>query len=171
VARRRRYQFFVSSTLRDLVDERRAILEVLLRRNHMPIGMELFAAAGNSAWPLIEHVLRGSDYYLLIMGGRYGSRDRSGLSYTEREYRFARTIGKPVIALLHTRPEKLARRNGEGSAASWRKLQRFRRHVEDSGHCGYWDASGELPDVFDAVFASVRRAEPAHGWVRATRRR
>jgi len=61
-----------------LKDERQAVLKAVLELNQMPAGMELFPASDDSAWQLIRDVIDGSDYYLLIIGGRYGSVDDEG---------------------------------------------------------------------------------------------
>ncbi len=75
----KRYQIFISSTFLDLIDERQTVLRAVLELDHMPAGMELFPAADESAWQLIRDVIDGSDYYVLIIGGRYGSLDAAGL--------------------------------------------------------------------------------------------
>jgi hypothetical protein len=49
-------------------------------------------------------VIDDCDYYLLIIGGRYGSTDPEGVSYTEKEYEYAIEHGIKVIALLHELP-------------------------------------------------------------------
>ena len=79
------FQVFISSTFADLKEERQSVLKAVLELNHMPAGMELFPASDESAWDLIKDVIEASDYYLLIVGGRYGSTDEEGLSYTEKE--------------------------------------------------------------------------------------
>ncbi len=71
----KRYQVFISSTFRDLIEERQAALKAILELSHMPAGMELFPAVDDSAWRLIQDVIDSSDYYVLIIGGRYGSLD------------------------------------------------------------------------------------------------
>lgn len=70
-----RYQVFVSSTFRDLQDERREVMQALLEMDCIPAGMEMFPAADEQAWQLITGVIDQSDYYALIVGGRYGSTD------------------------------------------------------------------------------------------------
>jgi hypothetical protein len=52
---------------------------------------------------LIKKVIDDSDYYIVILGGRYGSVGEDGVSYTEREYRYALSIGKPIIPKLRLR--------------------------------------------------------------------
>src|SRR5256885_14586492 len=105
----KRYQIFISSTFRDLITERQSVLRAVLELDQMPAGMELFPAADASAWQLIKDVIDSSDYYILVIGGRYGSLDETGLGYTEREYDYAVNQKKPVIALLHENPDNLPR--------------------------------------------------------------
>jgi hypothetical protein len=78
----RRFQVFVSSTFLDLKDERAAIVSALLQMDAFPAGMELFPAADDDAWTLIERVIEASDYYLLVIGGKYGSVTRRPNSAT-----------------------------------------------------------------------------------------
>ena len=43
-----------------------------------------------------------SDYYLLIVAGKYGSIDpEENISYTEKEYRYAVAKKMPILAFLH----------------------------------------------------------------------
>jgi hypothetical protein len=96
-----RHQVFVSSTYVDLIEERSEVMQALLELECMPAGMELFPAANDTQWDWIKRVIDESDYYLVIVGGRYGSVSKdSGLSFTEMEYRYALETGKPVIGFL-----------------------------------------------------------------------
>ena len=80
----KKLQIFVSSTFIDLIDERQAAVEAILKAGHIPAGMELFTASNQSQWTIIQKWIDESDIYMLILGGRYGSIEPdSGLSYTE----------------------------------------------------------------------------------------
>lgn len=65
----KRYQVIISSTFRDLVQERQEVLKAVLAIDHMPAGMELFPASDDAAWQLSRDVIDGSDYYVVIIGG------------------------------------------------------------------------------------------------------
>ena len=69
----KRYQVFVSSTYEDLQEERQEVMHALLELDCIPAGMELFPAANEDQWTLIKRVIDDCDYYLVIVGGRYGS--------------------------------------------------------------------------------------------------
>lgn len=163
----KRYQIFISSTFRDLVEERQAVLKATLELDHMPAGMELFPAADDTAWNLIKDVIDASDYYILIIGGRYGSLDEAGIGYTEKEYDYAKAAKKPVIPFLHANPNNLPREKTEVEEASWKKLEAFRRKVEDNHTCVYWGSSEDLKaKVIVGLTATVKRY-PTVGWIRA----
>src|SRR5512142_1703025 len=112
-----KHQVFVSSTYRDLVDERKSVIHALLELDCIPAGMELFPAADEDAWTLIKEVIDGCDYYVLILAGKYGSTNPDGIGYTEMEFDYAVSIGKPVIAFLHENPESLSAANSEKTEA------------------------------------------------------
>ena len=163
----KRYQVFISSTFTDLKDERQSALKAILELDHMPAGMELFPAADESAWQLIKDVIDASDYYVLIIGGRYGSEDDEGIGYTEKEYDYAVSTGKPVVPLLHKNPDNLPRDKTETSEAAWKKLQTFREKVEKKHTCVYWGSAEDLKaKLIVGITAAVKR-HPAVGWVRA----
>jgi hypothetical protein len=65
----KRYQVFVSSTFRDLQDERQEVMQALLELNCVPSGMELFPAANEDQWTLIKSVIDDCDYYLVVHPG------------------------------------------------------------------------------------------------------
>jgi len=97
----KKYQIFVSSTYIDLIEERQAAVEAILKSGHIPAGMELFTASNQSQWTIIQKWIDESDIYMLILGGRYGSIEpKSGLSYTELEYNYALEKGKPLFAVV-----------------------------------------------------------------------
>lgn len=77
MATERREQVFISSTFKDLVEERRAVIQTLLEADCIPSGMELFPASNSEKWDLIKGVIDLCDYYVVIIGGRYGSMDEA----------------------------------------------------------------------------------------------
>ena len=163
----RRYQVFVSSTFDDLKEERQAVLKGVLGLDHMPAGMELFPATDDAAWRLICDVIDASDYYVLIIGGRYGSLDEEGIGYTEKEYEYATLKKKPVIPLLHANPDNLPRGKTETDASAWKKLQALRAKVESRHTCVYWVNASELKAQLILGLTSTIKRHPSEGWVRA----
>ena len=121
----KRYQVFVSSTFEDLIPERQEVMQALLELDCMPAGMELFPAADDDQWTLIKRVIDDCDYYIVIIGGRYGSVGQDNKSYTQMEYEYAVSCGKPVIAFIHKDPGKLPAEKTEKDPEAAQKLQEF----------------------------------------------
>lgn len=97
----KKLQVFVSSTYLDLTDERQKAVEGILRANHIPAGMELFAPSNKTQWEIIQEWIKNSDVLLLILGGRYGSVDPiTKKSYTHLEYECAFANGIPVFSII-----------------------------------------------------------------------
>ncbi len=162
----KRYQVFVSSTFRDLEAERQEVMHALLELDCIPSGMELFPAANETQWNLIKKVIDDCDYYVLILGGRYGSIGPEGISYTEMEYRYALATQKPTIAFLHRSPGKIIADNSESSQEGKEKLRAFRESVEKK-LCKHWESPQELGSVVSRSLIQLIRSTPAVGWVRA----
>lgn len=96
-----KYQIFISSTYIDLKEERQATVEAILKKGHIPAGMELFSANNKSQWEVIKKWIDNSDIYVLLLGGRYGSiNNETDLSYTEMEYEYAIEKSKPFFTLV-----------------------------------------------------------------------
>ena len=165
---KRHFQVFISSTFEDLKQERQVLVKAILELGHLPSGMELFPASDDASWRLIREVIDESDYYVLIIGGRYGSLDEAGISYTEREYDHAHAQHKPVIALLHERPDDLPRGRTDTNPRAWTRLASFRNKIEQRHTCAYWTTPEELRSKLIASLTSTMQTVPATGWVRAT---
>jgi len=52
--------------------------------------MEAFPAADEEQFEFIKRLIDQTDYYVLLLGGRYGTISPDGYSYTEKEYRYAK---------------------------------------------------------------------------------
>ncbi|PKI01478.1 DUF4062 domain-containing protein [Glaciecola sp. 33A] len=163
----KRYQVFVSSTYIDLREERQSVLQTLMEMDCIPAGMELFPAADEEQWEFIKRIIDDCDYYLLIIGGRYGSTADDGLSYTEKEFDYAVSKGIKVIALLHKAPDELPRSKSETEESNYQKLQDFRDKVSDGRLIRFWDNPAQLPGEVSLSLNKTMKMFPAIGWLRA----
>src|SRR4051794_28702807 len=96
----KKYQIFLSSTFRDLAAERLAIIAAITGLGHFAVSMELFGAEYNTPWEVVEDKLKQSDYYILVLGDKYGSLDSDGVGFTEKEYDLAQKLLIPTIVYL-----------------------------------------------------------------------
>ena len=163
----KRFQVFLSSTYTDLIEERNEVMQALLELECMPAGMELFPATNETQWNWIKKVIEESDYYIIIMAGRYGSiSPQTGLSYTEMEYRYALDIGKPIIGFLHEDPNSLPHKLMETEPSSVEKLNIFRDFVK-SKLCKYYSSPADLGAKVSRSITQLKKQYPAIGWIRA----
>jgi len=161
----KRYQAFVSSTFHDLQEERQEVMQALLELDCIPSGMELFPAANEDQWTLIKKVIDDCDYYIVLVGGRYGSVDQTGTSYTEREYLYALERAKPVIGFLHKDPGTLPANRCEDDPVKKQRLEKFRSLVEQKV-CRFWDSPADLGSQVSRSLVKLIKSHPAIGWVR-----
>ena len=163
----KRYQIFVSSTFADLQEERQKVIQALMEMDCIPAGMELFPAADEEQWEFIRRAIDDCDYYLLIIGGRYGSITTEGVSYTEMEYDYAVEKGLKVIALLHESPSELPANKVEMDEAARKKLATFRDKVRTGRLVKFWKSRDQLPGLVALSLSKTIKTYPAVGWVRA----
>lgn len=162
----KRYQVFVSSTYADLKDERSRVIQTLMEMDCIPSGMELFPAADEEQFEFIKKVIDDCDYYLLIIGGRYGSTTAEGVSYTEKEYDYAIQKGLKVIALIHGQPDDIPVGKTDKDAALAERLSAFRAKVETNRLVKHWKTADELPSIVSLSLSKTIKTYPAIGWVR-----
>jgi hypothetical protein len=164
----KRYQVFVSSTYADLKDERQHVLQALMEMDCIPAGMELFPAADEEQWEFIKKIIDDCDYYLLIIGGRYGSTTDDGISYTEKEFDYAIKSGLKVVALIHGAPDNIPFGKSEQDPELRVKLLSFKDKVMDGRLVKFWKSAEELPGLVALSLSKTIKMYPAVGWVRAS---
>src|SRR5580704_3009653 len=95
---------YVSSTVADLKQERRAVMDWLVAAGHQPV--HSYLPDSDTVRDSCLQDVDGCDLYVLILGHRYGfqpSQDNpEGLSITHLEFRRAGECGIPQVALLRT---------------------------------------------------------------------
>ena len=137
-------------------------METILKLEQIPIVMEMFNAGDKEQLELIKRTIDNSDYYLVIIGNRYGSTASDGVSYTEKEYRYAVETGKPVLTFIK-------KENGMQSNESIEKqyhLQQFREHAKGK-ISSFWTNKDELGRLVAASIHSIISRKPGIGWIRA----
>jgi hypothetical protein len=163
----KRYQVFVSSTFQDLQEERTEVIQALLELDCFPAAMELFPAANDEQWEWIKKIIDDSDYYVVIVAGKYGSiSEKTGLSYTRMEYQYAIESGKPVIGFLYENSENLPANKYETDPDRREKLEEFKEIIK-SKLCKFWSNPSDLGAKVSRSLTQLINRYPATGWVRA----
>ncbi|QMB05537.1 DUF4062 domain-containing protein [Citrobacter freundii] len=163
----KRYQVFVSSTFTDLEEERKHVIQTLMELDCIPAGMELFPAIDESQWKFIQKIIDDCDYYLLIIGGRYGTVAEDGLSYTEKEFDYALSKGLRVVVLVHEDPESLPLAKSEKDSELRIKLKAFADKASTGRLHKKWTTAKDLPGLVALSISKTIKTYPAIGWVRA----
>lgn len=161
----KRYQVFVSSTYTDLADERSAVIQAILGLDHLPAGMEMFPSADEDQWELIKQVIDQSDYYVVVVAGRYGSVTADGISFTEKEYDYAVESGIPVLGFVHKEPQNIPVKDTDADPAAQKKLAEFRSKVQGKPVNFFTSAEGLSGQVVTSLVQAIKK-NPRVGWVR-----
>jgi len=162
----KRYQVFISSTFTDLQEERRAVQDAVISMGDFPVQMESFPATDDSQMDFIGPLIHQSDYYILIIGGRYGSIDETGMSFTHQEFRYAVEKSIPVLVLVHGRPDAIAVGKTESTDAGRAKLADFITEASHKRIRKDWQDIGELKLRVHEALDHAKRSKPRPGWVR-----
>ncbi|MFM6759525.1 MAG: DUF4062 domain-containing protein [Microcystis panniformis] len=173
---KKKLQVFISSTYTDLLPERQAAVEAILRAGHIPAGMELFAAGDKSQMEIIKRWIDDSDVFLLILGGRYGSIEpESGKSYVQIEYEYALSRNKACFAyVIHN--DELGRR-GQQDYEKFRetqnraKLEEFRRTLMNGKLVDLWSNPDQLKysinvSLTGTSLTDLLEEKKLRGWVK-----
>jgi hypothetical protein len=163
----KRYQVFLSSTYQDLSIERLEVIKALLELDCIPCGMEYFPAASEDSWSYITSLIDQCDYYIAVVGGRYGSTTEEGVSFTEKEYRYALSKGIPTIAFIHSSPQDLPFKKTEQSQEGRKKLEEFIGLVRKN-LCKDWSTAHELGAVVSRSLTQLVKRHPRVGWIPAS---
>ena len=168
---KRKFSIFISSTYEDLKDERQELIGVALENNFIPVGMEQFHAAPTSQWNVITKMINECDFYLLILGGRYGSIDtETGISFTEKEYNYAKNKKMPILVLVR-KPSDITEDKkdvGDDKYEKMKKLDEFRKKVQsDNNTVDFFTDINNLKYVASQTFSNaINYASKNAGWVR-----
>ncbi len=163
---KKKYQVFISSTFIDLIKEREAITKAAIDMGFIPAGMESFPASSSEQLRYIQKVIDDCDYYILIIGSRYGSTDEQGISYTENEYNYAVKSGKTILTFIHANPSIFPQSVADRDHALAEKLEKFRREAETGRIVKHWENAEQLALYAMTALHHAKEDFPGIGWVR-----
>ena len=162
----KRYQVFISSTYSDLKEERSKVMQAIMAMDCIPAGMELFPAIDEEQFNFIKRIIDDCDYYILIIGGKYGSMDDRGISYTEKEYDYAISCQIPVLTFLHKDINQISREKTETEQKLMEKLQIFQEKVKKGRLVKFWSNASDLTEKVMTSLMQTIKIYPQIGWVR-----
>lgn len=160
----RKYQVFISSTYKDLISYRQVVSDEITFRGHISAGMENFTACGEDLETYIKHVIDDSDYYVLIIGQRFGSHipTNENISYTMMEYEYAKAKGMRIIPFIYNGDRLL---NGNDLDMNKQKLDGFISQISKSVP-QYFKDENELIRKLTKALDNEMTNYPQKGWIR-----
>jgi hypothetical protein len=134
---------------------------------HFPVGMELFGATDEESWKVIADTIDSSDYYVLIVGYRYGSViEDEGISFTEKEFRYAKDKGIPILAFVISDLVNPTVDKVDSEPGKRKKLAAFKQAVMNGRNIDRWNNPDELAQkVTAALYKQITRTKRP-GWIR-----
>ena len=161
----KRYQIFISSTYKDLIEERQKVTQAILKLYHFPIGMEMFHADNEEQWIQIKNTIDMSDYYVLIIGRYCGTLiEDEGISYTEKEYNYAIYKGIPVLSFIISDTAK-KESYGIETSKQQRALKKFIKKVKKLP-CEFWSTADELVFQVTSTLSMKFKENNRNGWIK-----
>lgn len=144
-----KYQVFISATSEDLKEERKKVQDTILSMSQHPTAMEMFSASNEEPWEIIKQEIDESDFYVLIIGHKYGSvienGEYAGISYTQREYYYALWEKKiPILAFLIDDSALSIVEKMEQEPVKIEKLKVFKEEIISRHHVEWWMNKDDL---------------------------
>ncbi|MCL2602841.1 MAG: DUF4062 domain-containing protein [Defluviitaleaceae bacterium] len=165
----KKYTVFISSTYKDLVKERQKVIDVVLQSDCVPVGMEYFNAADDEQFEIIKRLIDDCDYYILIIGGRYGSlHPDTGISYTEMEYDYAVEQGIPVLVFVHSDIALFPDCKRDNETTLFEKLEVFKQRAMNNRMAKMWDTHEKLLVGVVVSLLNAKNDYDRPGWIRGT---
>lgn len=168
----KKYQIFISSTYEDLKDVRAKAIHTILSMSQFPAGMELFSAAEEEQWQIITETIDSSDYYVLIVGRKYGSiiadGPDAGISYTEKEFNYALEKGVPILAFVMDSSASVEGSKIETDPKKLEGLNAFLEKVKTGRMVKFWKNADEFSAQLSQTLYKAMMRGNRPGWVRTT---
>lgn len=162
----KKFQVFISSTYEDLKAERDQVIKAILEMGHIPVGMEMFSAADDEQWKIIQRQIDESDYYVIVAAHKYGSVTNEGISYTEKEYDHAVIKGVPVLGFVIDGNASWPSNLMEYSADRRASLEAFKEKIK-SRLVKFWNGRDDLHAKVSISLMKSISTNPRIGWVRS----
>lgn len=164
-----KYQVFISSTYSDLANERKQVLDILLMADCIPAGMENFVATDDEQFNVIKKVIDFCDYYILILGRRYGSvNEKTGISYTEMEYNYAIDKGIPVLVFALDDSVEWSLDKIETDDIKRGKLAEFKSKAMRNRLASVWKDQSDLMGKVAIAIMQAKNEIKRPGWHRGS---
>jgi len=162
-----RRRVFIGSTMSDLPEHRRSVMDACHRLGFLPVGLEWLPATSGGAVPASLEMVDQADVYLGIFGHRYGHVPAgSEKSITELEYDRARQLGLPTLVFFIHEDHPVRKGDvevGPGVERLERLKQRLGRELVVAFFRSPEELHGQVLHALAALRARFDSAPPTRG--------
>ena len=160
----KRYHVFISTTEADMHAERVVLSQTLVSQGFFSWGLEQRTPLTTA---FARRQIDDCDYFILMLGSRYGELSASGVSYMHLEYIYAVTKQKPILVLMYEAPESRADQYQDKTPEGNIKFLDFRRQLQRERDMVM--TFRDLRDLEVAIRHTMPQfltRYPAQGWIR-----
>ncbi len=160
----KRYHVFISTTGADMQPERSVLAQTLASLGFFSWGLETRTPLTTA---FARRQIDDCDYFVLLLGSRYGDLSASGVSYVHLEYIYAITKQKPVLVIMHESPDSRSPEVQEQTKEGQRKFEDFRRQLQrERDMVVTFREPRELEVILRHAMPQLTQRYPSLGWVR-----
>lgn len=160
----KRYHVFISTTGSDMQVERTVLSQTLVSQGFFSWGLEQRTPLTTA---FARRQIDDCDYFILMLGSRYGELSASGVSYLHLEYIYAVTKQKPILVLLHESPDSRLPELQEPDQEGRVKFQDFRRQLQrERDMVVTFRDTRDLEMALRHAMPQLTARYPAQGWIR-----
>ena len=160
--RKKLYTAFLSSNYSELKEERTIAIGKLLDADFFPVTMEHFVVASTDGFKDICELIDDSDVFILLLGTRYGSRDkRDNKSWTEKEFEYARKNDKKMLIIKLESLKKLTDVYSDDMTDE--EFNERLKDLEDEGNIGYASRYYKLIDELSQMPSLMALTKQSEG--------
>jgi len=139
------FTVFVCSTLSDLSQERKSVLDAIQHLKLQHDSMEFFGARAEQPIETCLQEVRASDILVVIVGFRYGSIvTELGISYTEAEYAEGFRLKKPCLVYMRDENVPILLQHTERDPEKLRLLERWKETLKSRHTVAAFEDGGRL---------------------------
>lgn len=160
----KRYHVFISTTGADMQPERSVLAQTLASLGFFSWGLETRTPLTTA---FARRQIDDCDYFVLLLGSRYGDLSASGVSYVHLEYIYAITKQKPILVIMHESPDSRSPEVQEPTKEGQRKFEDFRRQLQrERDMVVTFREPRELEVILRHAMPQLTQRYPSLGWVR-----
>lgn len=160
----KRFHVFISTTEADMHAERVVLSQTLVSQGFFSWGLEQRTPLTTA---FARRQIDDCDYFVLMLGSRYGELSASGVSYMHLEYIYAVTKQKPILVLMYEAPESRVDEYQDKTQEGKVKFLDFRRQLQRERDMVM--TFRDLRDLEVAIRHTMPQfltRYPAQGWIR-----